>query len=246
MRHESFSDGGAEWKGPLSIGTGWDAYRLLFAGGEGVVYGVRNDGKLYWMRNRAYRDMNAGDPYSWDGPKQVGTGWDVFSHVFSMGGGVLYGVRPDGEVFWYRHEGFATGEPKWSEALGVASGWQGLSHVVAAGDGIILAVGADGSLYQFRHLDWTSGRSIDSEGRAGGPAALPDLSGHVNRLGTVPSAGISGQGPTNASRSVVGSGTASGYAFGAPHWSGPEKLGSGWFQFESIVAILPETPAVPR
>ena len=45
--------------------------------------------------------------------------------------GVIYAIRPDGELLWYRHEGRDDGSAEWTEDVGrsVGTGWGDFQHV---------------------------------------------------------------------------------------------------------------------
>ena len=68
---------------------------------DGVIYAIRPDGALLWY----YHDGRNQGSFEWQGPKQVGTGWQSFRQVFAGDGGVIYGLTSDGRLMWYRHLG---------------------------------------------------------------------------------------------------------------------------------------------
>jgi hypothetical protein len=45
-------------------------------------------------------------------PKVINAGWGGFKNVFSAGSGVIYAVRSDGGLVWYRHRDYLTGDSK--------------------------------------------------------------------------------------------------------------------------------------
>ena len=63
------------------------------------------------------------------GPVVVGNGWNGFARVFGGGQGVIYAVKPDGTLLWYRHTGYLTGQRTWEGPKVVGSGWQNFSKV---------------------------------------------------------------------------------------------------------------------
>ena len=77
------------------------AFRAVFGGGDGVIYAIQPDGALQWY----YHDGRNQGTFNWQGPKQVGTGWQVVRQVFAGDGGVIYGITSDGKLVWYRHLG---------------------------------------------------------------------------------------------------------------------------------------------
>ena len=56
--------------------------------------------------------------------------------------GVLYGVETDGNLLWFRHDGWEDGTVGWVAGSGgrLGQGWQGLQHAFASSDGVIYAV----------------------------------------------------------------------------------------------------------
>jgi hypothetical protein len=138
------------------VSTGWGGFTKVFSGGDGVIYGVSADGRLWWRRHNGWLDGTN----SWTTRTQVGSGWQVFSKVFSGDNGVIYGIKGDGALLWYRHNGRLTGANQWSNAgtgRVVGSGWQNVRQAFSSGDGIIYAAKQDGSLWWYRHRGWLNG-----------------------------------------------------------------------------------------
>lgn len=48
--------------------------------GDGVIYAIAGDGILKWYKHTGYRDGT----FTWEGPKNVGNGWQGFSKVVSL------------------------------------------------------------------------------------------------------------------------------------------------------------------
>ncbi|HEX8231701.1 MAG TPA: tachylectin-related carbohydrate-binding protein, partial [Chloroflexia bacterium] len=83
------------------------------------------NGDLMWYRHDGQDDGSFVWRYS-EG-KKVGVGWD-FKQVFYGGPGspgIIYGVLPNGDLMWYRHEGREDGSFTWtySEGKKVGVGW---------------------------------------------------------------------------------------------------------------------------
>ncbi len=128
------------------------------------IYSINEPGKLLW-----YQHLGAArGEFTWNGPKEVGTGWHSFKKVFSGGGGVIYAIDQNHDLHWYRHTGYADGSFTWEGPVKVGNGWN-FTHVFAANNGVIYAVeplGLDpvtgqrtgGHLLWFRHV----GRNIGS------------------------------------------------------------------------------------
>jgi hypothetical protein len=144
------------WAKSKIVHSGFDKYRTVFGGGNGVLYAVGNDGKLYWYRHKDYLDNPAIAPInlprglnantisalrniwikSWEGPKVVGDGWDGFTRLFSPGEGHIYGIMPNGDLMYYRHTGWQNGSYTWDENIKakIATGWNAYVMAFARND----------------------------------------------------------------------------------------------------------------
>lgn len=83
------------------------------------------------------------------------------ARIFGGYGGVLYGIRPDGHLLWYRHLDELEGGPNWAQAHGlqIGSGWNGFTTVVAGDEGVLYAVLPNGDLMWYRHLGQADGEA---------------------------------------------------------------------------------------
>jgi TolA-binding protein len=161
--------GPGSWAPSVDVGTGWNNFKFVFGGGQGVIYAVTQDGHLKWYKhdcanpqplppapvappppvrtpprtifgmpnpaanvNTQLANMNANMQAalklkwqkSWQGPTDIGTGWNNFTKLWCAGNGHIYGVLPSGEVRAYDHVGFAEGSPRWGNDQKIADGWQ--------------------------------------------------------------------------------------------------------------------------
>jgi ABC-2 type transport system ATP-binding protein len=73
-------------------------------------------------RATAFADRDTGTS-DWSGPQTVGTSWDMFQSVFASADGVIYGIRSDGTLHWYKHLGYLTGSATWLGPSQVGTGW---------------------------------------------------------------------------------------------------------------------------
>jgi Tachylectin len=83
-------NGTGDVSNPSVIGLGgWQAFKFLFSGGNGVIYAVNEDGQLLF-----YRDTTQdGSPTSVSDPSVIGLGgWQAFKFLFSGGNGIIYAV----------------------------------------------------------------------------------------------------------------------------------------------------------
>jgi hypothetical protein len=56
--------------------------------------------------------------------------WD-YQHTFSGGDGVIYVVAANGELLWFRHDGWHDGSPDWASNSGtsVGTGWAAFQEI---------------------------------------------------------------------------------------------------------------------
>lgn len=92
----------------------------------------------------------------WEGPKKVGTGWNIYKDVIPAGGNSLYALTYDGRLLWYQHDGFNDGSMKWKGPLEVASHWT-FARIFSGGDGIIYAIARNGDLLWSRNNGYNHG-----------------------------------------------------------------------------------------
>jgi hypothetical protein len=83
--HLGVNTGAAEWKrrGRIIIGTGgWNQYKFMFSGGNGIIYAVSYDGNLYWYNYKEYKTGE--NTITIESRRQIGTGgWSDFLYIFS-------------------------------------------------------------------------------------------------------------------------------------------------------------------
>jgi hypothetical protein len=119
-------DGSPSWatgSGTI-IGTGWNELSIV-GGGSGVIYAVDSSGSLSW-----YRHLDpTGGTASWaaDGIGQrIGAGWQGYTAIGSLGGGVLLARDAGGNLLWYRHNDPLGGTATWANGgsgLSEGAGW---------------------------------------------------------------------------------------------------------------------------
>ncbi len=143
------------WLAPRNVGTGWNNFKEVFSGGEGIIYAITMEGILKWYKHIGFDNGE----FAWEGPKDVGTGWGNFSKVFSSGlhvtgdsafnGVIIYAITENtlfnlrldgtnagnvhkaGELLWYKHKGYKSGTFDWNPVKKVGIGWNNLSNVFA-------------------------------------------------------------------------------------------------------------------
>ncbi|MGC0141704.1 tachylectin-related carbohydrate-binding protein [Pseudactinotalea sp. Z1732] len=114
----------------------WRRYPTTFGGGSGVLYGIDDDGDLYWHRHQT----GAQQGRQWEGPVKIGHGWNVFTRVFAFGHGFIAGLYPSGEMLLYHFRQWQHGprgsRPLWNGPITVpGTHWRGFKTMVPmAGD----------------------------------------------------------------------------------------------------------------
>lgn len=122
----------------------------LVGGGDGIVYAVQADGRLFWYRHRGWPT----GAYDWSNGTgtEIGSGWHEFVTVLADVDGELYGVHGNGDVLRFKRvvTDPNTGEGHWESGTGtkVGSGFDRFPRVFGGPDGVIWGVDAGGLLYR--------------------------------------------------------------------------------------------------
>lgn len=143
-KHTGYNDGSMRWEGGLEhiVGSGgWTQFSKVFAGPNGVIYGVRSNGDLVWYKHTGFNDGSV----RWEGGGVVGNGWNQFTHLFATNNGIIYGVKPNGDLAWYKHVGYNDGSARWEGGGNVGSGWQIYKNLLSTDNGIIYGVAGSGT-----------------------------------------------------------------------------------------------------
>src|SRR2546423_6306604 len=107
-RHLGYANGSGTWANQgtgAKVGTGWGGARMAFAGGNGIIYLADRSGNLFWFRHTGAADGTL----SWANNAtalKVGNGWNDVASAFAGGDGLIYALKRDGNLYWYRHAGF--------------------------------------------------------------------------------------------------------------------------------------------
>jgi hypothetical protein len=154
------------------IGNGWQNFRDVFVSpNEGraqssrlTVYAVAQNGDLLWYSYNGNGESDPSGRLSWhpNSGNTIGSGWQNFRLVFTSGG-VIFGVRNDGNLLWYSYHGNGqsdrSGTVGWDANSGnqVGNGWQDFRAVFggvsdSGGLGyVIYAVARNGDLIWYRY-----------------------------------------------------------------------------------------------
>jgi hypothetical protein len=132
-RHLGYENGTAEWANGgngAKVGVGWGNARLVFSGGNGIIYMVDRSGDLYWYHHTGYTEGS----FVWTTNQgvKVGNGWNEAAVAFSGGDGVVYALKRDDNLYWYNHTGVASGEATWTPpgtGNRIGTGWAGAVRI---------------------------------------------------------------------------------------------------------------------
>lgn len=85
------------------IGGGFDKYPRMFGGWDSVIYGVDDNGDMWWSQYTA-GDGTGGGAWANNGvPARIGSGWKEIKRLWADPGGVIFGVRHAGELRRWRY-----------------------------------------------------------------------------------------------------------------------------------------------
>jgi Tachylectin/Astacin (Peptidase family M12A) len=158
-KHSGHWNGAFEW-GPgvgNKVGTGW-GFKQVFSDGDGHLYAIRENGDLLWYNHNGFHDGT----FKWaqaSGAK-VGNGWGSgYQAAFAGGGGVIYLIKDNGDLMWYKHLGYQDGTFKWHPSSGtkVGNGWTDFYAVFSGGNGVIYLINNNGDLFWYKHAGFATG-----------------------------------------------------------------------------------------
>ncbi len=180
-KHLGITDGSYQWAETKKFGS-WNfstnKVKQVFSGEEGIIYSIRENGDLFFHKNRDYHTGGS----IWDTPKKVGNGWS-FEHVFSNGEGVIYAVehsnidlrtgrRVGGHTQWYHHLDFLDGTDQWEgpkQQVGISSrGYVKFKNVFSGGVDISLAREKQIAADKINDFHWRTGKNFGPLGIATG------------------------------------------------------------------------------
>ncbi len=132
----------------------------FFANGSAAVpprvtlYAVRPDGTVDWFRQEGAAPGQ--EPKSWTVARGLPLPWAVYVRMLSAGAGFdsgyFYGLHPSGELHWFSHKGWFTGQGGAEGPVKVGVGWGDFLHLVPGSEAVLYAVRRDdGVLLRYRH-----------------------------------------------------------------------------------------------
>jgi hypothetical protein len=168
--------------------------------------------------------------------KSLGGKWNSFRQVLPGGlvkvatnrvAFVIYGLTPEGQLKWYRHDGSGDGTAAFKGPLDVPAAWNWNSYtkLIPAAEGVIYGLTPDGQLVWHRHMDILNGTP-----RWEGPRTVASGWGQYQRIVS------SGQGvlyAVSATDLLIWQ-RHLGYLDGSPAWAKSVPVDSGWSQFRNV------------
>jgi tachylectin len=112
------------------IGNGFQNFLHLVGVGAGAVFAVQPDGDLLWYQYSGHGEEDPSGTLGWqpNSGNQVGNGWQNFRYIFGgsdgAGGRVLYAVKNNGDLLWYRYGGNGEQDPTGTKGWHANSGNQ--------------------------------------------------------------------------------------------------------------------------
>ena len=161
-KHTGYQRGTFDWapKTGAKVGQGWGGFVHVFSDGDGFLYGIQPNGDLLWYNHNGYRDGT----FNWSqaSGSKVGNGWNNgVKAVFAGGEGVIYLVKTNGDLLWYKHLGYRNGSATWHANSGakVGNGWTNFYAAFSGGNGVNYLIDNNGDLFWYKHAGFATGAS---------------------------------------------------------------------------------------
>ncbi|MFL4905765.1 tachylectin-related carbohydrate-binding protein [Streptomyces sp. MMS24-I2-30] len=166
LRFQKYDRTTATWdpQGNKKIDSGWGAYTHIFAGDDGVVFGIDSaTGHLvrsrYDFESQRWIEHQETVSYS---------DWRDTKEITSWGGDTVIRVKPSGEIRYYRYnEGTGVFGTTWNKLIGSGTHWAGYTSISGAPDSCRL------------RGDHTPDAPAVDTGRTSGPAVLQTSTGEI-------------------------------------------------------------------
>jgi N,N-dimethylformamidase len=180
-RHAGWSTGGVSWSNGVGrqIGTEWHVYETVLAGADGQLFGVSGDGTVRWSKWELAQPDSADGAGQWhpDSETVVHDGFGVYARVFGGYDGVLYGVKPDGTLWWHRYlagdgSGGAEAWANSGDGQQIHDGFLRYEQLFAAPSGVIFGTEVGGALFWWRYLAGDGSAAEDAWANGGERARI--------------------------------------------------------------------------
>ena len=194
---------------------------------------------MVWYQHDGFNDGSARE---WALSIEVGSGW-TYSRLFSGGDDIVYVIRKDGNLFWYKSQGADYGARNWSDAKEVGSDWGGYKDVFSTGKGAVFAVKPDGTLL-YKHIGFENGAKSCEPARSIGAGWNQFQQIIPCNDGVILTVRADGKLLWYKYRNLVV--PTSGLLRPKQAWEGPVEIGSGWQDFGKVIALIPDAGQGPR
>ncbi|MFE9608021.1 trypsin-like serine protease [Streptomyces sp. NPDC006012] len=166
LRFQKYNRTTATWdpQGNKKIDSGWGAYTHIFAGDDGVVFGI-DSATGHLVRSRydfvSQRWIERQETVSW-------SDWRDTKEITSYGGDTIIRVKPSGEIRYYQYnEGTGVFGANWNKLIGSGTHWAGYTSISGAPDSCRL------------RGDHTPDAPAVDPDRGSGPAVLQTSTGEI-------------------------------------------------------------------
>jgi hypothetical protein len=160
-KHTGWESGNNNWENNgdgIKVRNGFQNFKSVFATSDGIIYAIRSNGDLLWFKHLDWQSLGNNN-WAINSGVKVGNGWQNFKLVFATSNGVIYGIQNDGNLLWYKHNGWVNGTNSWAIGSGksVGNSWHNFKSVFATSIGVIYAIQPNGDLLWYKHNGWTTG-----------------------------------------------------------------------------------------
>lgn len=85
-QQKDFENGAKSWYPARTVGSAWNQFQQIVPAGDGVILAIRPDGTLLWYKHLGLTAPNriARLKETWEGPVQIGSGWQDFGKVIAL------------------------------------------------------------------------------------------------------------------------------------------------------------------
>jgi hypothetical protein len=241
-RHDGAASGSSvtipgAWQGPRPVDSGWADFKQVFAGDNGSLYAITNDGILRLYQHSGFETGLTTSESGWLPPQSLSKGWGNFKQAFSGGGGVLYAITSDGILKWYKH-GVANGKVTWEGPKDVGTGWDKFRQVYSGGNGVLYALTFNGKLMWYRHVAYLSGDAMGTPGAWQGAKEVGSGWGDFKQVACAGDGlfyAITDAGELVWYREI-------GHDTGIKAWLPQKVVSTGWNNYQRVFASLSSRP----
>lgn len=141
-------DGWANESGKV-IGRGWNSFKKILAGKDGVIFAIAQSGDLYWYQ---YLGNNGEEKWATGSGTKISGGWNTFKDVAVGADNNFFAVQENGEMLWYKYTG-KNGADSWENGSGkvIGKGWESYLTVLADKSNQLFAWTKNRNLFWYKY-----------------------------------------------------------------------------------------------